>query len=201
LIFKKSYPNRLIPNKNDKMINIQPEILKHFLGHWISKDTPLKEADNYLNPMAIDVKRLSGFSNNKIPGSAVKDLNICILQKYKKSLGAHWIEGSSGIKPQWYQFQYDNSRQHFFMRIGDLHNYSDKYTKPSGSTNEYKFTLIIIHVPLNSNFFHFEFKFLDKDSEEIKKIEEKGWTKAISASIMDHVQHCALFNPEIVETP
>ena len=94
-----SYPKRLIPTNQDKFIAINYLIEPHLLGKWLEDDLNLKDPDGKLNAAVVDLKRLPGFSTNKIPESRRSDLNFKIKDEFKGIYNAAWVEGTNGLRP------------------------------------------------------------------------------------------------------
>jgi hypothetical protein len=70
------YPARLIPKKNYQLISEEMLDAAHLLAKWVDSNVQLRDEDGKLSQSAIDVKRIPGFSSNKIPDSVVSDLQI-----------------------------------------------------------------------------------------------------------------------------
>jgi hypothetical protein len=151
-----TYPNHLIPTKELLIISHEDIDKSHYIGVFVDRDKKLKDDDGYLNGGVIDLARIPGFSNNKIPNSIPEDLNIKFKPDFIKTYTAEWIEGEDGITPLNDHFEV-NDRQHYFLIISDIDDYSDEYyNPPTDLSTHYVFTVRVIHKPLKANYWHFE---------------------------------------------
>jgi len=147
-----------------------------------------------LNPSAIDIDRIPGFSTNSIPHSKKHHLFIKFNEDVKKTYNADWKEGNDGLYPTKESYEIVSTRKIFFIPLLKLHGYKGKYHNPPEKTDKaaLEFTLKICHKPLVSNFWHFEFLVVDAAGNEIKG-NGKGYRKTVYSSIRDKIQDIAVF--------
>ena len=186
------YPTHLLPSKNLPIIQLQDLDNTHYLGKWVESSIPLKDPDGKLSAGAIDVKRIPGFSTNKIPGSIPCNLNIEIKKDFQSIYLSPWLPGDIVQRPSKKEYNIDNTRQHYFFLIGKLNGLAGDYENPPGSKTQYKFNLEVCHKPLCSNYWHFEFKVI-ADGVEIVNMSAK-WKKLIYSTIRDTIQESSVFH-------
>jgi hypothetical protein len=89
-------------------------------------------------------------------------------------------------------FGFDKTRQHYFLKIGKIDGYHDTYNNPPDKkTIDYTFTLRVVHRPLMSNYWHFEF-LIETEHGDLQY--NSKWQKLICSSIRDHIQQVAIFS-------
>lgn len=190
-----NYPLHLVPTQNDTLIEIGETHNNHLLGIWVDSNVRLKDSDGKLSAGAIDLERIPHFSTNKIPNSIITDLNICFKSEVKDKYATLWDEGNNGIMPNENEFEFIDNRQHYFIKIEEIHNFIGEYINPPPPDKKqktYKFTLKIIHKPLVANYWHFEF-IIYADGQELKNA--KGiWKQLLCSSIRDKIQEVAKFH-------
>lgn len=186
------YPLRLIPTSEFKKISDTKSIQTHYLGKWVEGANLFKDEDGKLSPAAIEVKRIPGFSTNKILHSKKCDLNIQFIKEVSGIFNAGWEEGQAGLFPSLLDFQIDSTRKHYFVKISDIDGYTDKYHNPPGKTDdEFMFTVKVVHKPLMANYWHFELS-IDTAHGKIESA-KSAWQKVICSSIRDRIQEKAIF--------
>ena len=188
----KVYPTYLVPKKSDKILNNNEIPKLDFLGVWVETDEDLEDENKNLKAEFINVHRLPHYSTNKIPPSHISDLSLSFYEEYKKLYTAVWKEGEEGINPLPDHFEFSTSRKYFFMKIEDINNYKSTYERVDKKNQQFEFTLSILHKPLVSNLWHFEFSIKTPDGE-LKKIDKKGYSNLIGASIRSHIRKIAKF--------
>jgi len=102
-----------------------------------------------------------------------------------------WTTGEDGKYPDKNQYVFDRGRKHYFLRIGDFHNYKNTYQHASKKGNAFEFSLKIVHKPLIANFWHFEFATHSEHGEVVDT--SAAWKKLICSSILDRIQEKAFF--------
>jgi hypothetical protein len=189
------YPSRLVPTKKYKLISNNASVNSHHLGKWVAGNITLKDTDGTLNPEAIDVDDIPGFSTNKIPKSTISDLDIVIHSEYKKSYNCAWEEGTAGIRPDKSHFYLDMSRQKYYIKVSSVDGFSQEYLSTDKNPKTLTFVLKVCHAPLIVNYHHFEFKVF-ANGVEIKRGKTKtGYKRIICALIRAKVQSVAVFDP------
>ena len=164
----------------------------HFLAKWVDANIILKDPDGKLNPSAIEIKRIPGFSTNKIPSSKPSDLDIEIKEDYKVQFLSPWTEGAHGKCPSKEEFIIDNTRQHYFLMIGNINGLVGQYENPPGKEDKkYKFELQVSHRPLECNYWHFEFIVIANGVEITNA--NSGWKKLICSTVIDRIQEVSIF--------
>ena len=178
-----TYPLRLVPLSQFSIISHQTLNNSHYLGKWVESSIPLIDEDGKLNPSAIDIKRIHGFSTNKIPKSKRRDLSIVFNEDFLNIYTNQWIEGTDGVIPLKNHFEIDKTRQYYFIQISKIDGYNGTYHNPPNKIDvSFNFRVEIVHKPLVANYWHFEFKVI-AENEEIDTINSKAWRKAICSSI------------------
>jgi hypothetical protein len=176
-------------------------VTTHYLGKWAETlkegiEIPLKDTFGQLNIHLIEVKRIPGFSTNKIPASKKRDLYLEFTEKqYNSMYGAAWSEGQEGLVPHKTHYDFTIKRKLYFIPIKQIHDFKGEYrngNNPAGAP-ALQFTVQVIHKPLLSNYWHFEFKVLDNLMTEIITA-NSAWKKQICSSISSKVQEIAIFN-------
>jgi hypothetical protein len=182
------YPKHLIPTKDLKLISASDLNPQHHIGVWIKSDVILRDDDGRLNGSAVDLKKIPHYSNNKIPDSIPRDLNIEFDGDYKKAYLVAWKEGDEGILPQNEHFKYEDNRSHYFVQVSDISEYTDTYQK---NETEYSFHVNLKHCPTVSNYWHFEFSIMSEGNEV--DYSKKKWINDICASIRGNIVQKAKF--------
>src|ERR1700733_9204709 len=170
------YPQWLIPKKEYPILSSNEIDELDYLSKWVGRNLRLKDSDGKLNPAAIDIHDLPHFSTNKIPGSKLIDLYINFHKPFADYYRRLWAEGDPGIIPPNNHFFFDLRRQYYFIQVGQINGFAQPYPKviKGNVTKELKFTLGVIHMPLISNYWHFEFELSDENGK-IERLENKGW--------------------------
>lgn len=185
------YPLYLIPQEEDKIFSIEEIDKSHHLARYVEGSIELKNGHR-LSSEAVDIAQLPGFSTNKIPPTQLEDLNIFFLPDYNKIYREHWEEGEKGVLPPNEHFSYDTNRNFFLMQILDIEGYSSSVIRADKKNTPFNFTLCILHTPLISNFWHFEF-YIKGEEGEIARIEKRGYRNAIGANIRSRIISIAKF--------
>lgn len=186
------YPSRLLPKRSYKIIPPNRIDNRHILLRRVEDlDLELRDADNKLNPKAVNTKEFPGFSTNKNPKSKTEDLRIIFKDDFKKAYTSAWVEGSKVSKPPPNTF-FIKEVQFFSFTIGAINGFSqevnDLNSKP---VVVHKFTISIVHRPLNANYWHFEFE-IDANGKPMKKLGEKpAWHKTVASIILDQLLEIA----------
>jgi hypothetical protein len=182
------YPEYLIPYRNLRILLESELDPNHHIGIWVDKDVQLKDENNRLNGGAINLHHIPHFSNNKIPHSAIRDLNIKFNDNVKNLYSTLWVEGTDGIMPNQGEFFFEDDRNHYFIKISDINGYTDTYEK---SDTTYTFTVNLVHKPTTANYWHFEFK-ISSDGNEVDYNGRK-WVNDIIGSIRGNLVKKAIF--------
>lgn len=186
------YPVHLVPTNNLKIISQSELDLSDYLGKWVDGSVQLKDADGRLNAGAIDINRIPGFSTNKIPNSTVLDLSIEFEKQYSHLYIKSWHEGDDGIIPDVNHFQFNQDRNHYFLKIQDIQFSSEYFNPPDRTGTTYKYTVKVEHKPLVSNYWHFELVVTSPDHLIISA--SGAWRRLICSGIRDRIQEKAVFN-------
>lgn len=178
------YPQRLLPDKYFKIINQFDET--EILCRWTKY--PLKDETGRLSALAVDEKRLPGYSTNKIPPSATDDILIAF---YNQAIQNEiWNEGDEPISVDHSDFYYDLDRKYFFITISDVNNFEGQYPYPySTELNQFtfRFKVLVKHAPLKVNYSHCEFEiiFFDQNGKETTQPSKNSLQKVVLATIRD----------------
>jgi hypothetical protein len=188
-----TYPLRLLPKQDFTVLgdaDINPD---HFLGKWVVTFEGIQNEDGKLDASAIDLKRIPGFSSNKIPESLASDLNIAFNEGYPAIYNAPWSEGATALLPDDGHFQILKNRTHYFIKISEINGFSGSYYNPPDDNRTiYNFTVNIVHKPLMANYWHFEI-FISSPDHKIVSSDGK-WRQLICSSIRDRIQEIAVFD-------
>lgn len=186
------YPARLLAKQGDLLLSSKQIDGEHYLGKWVDAAIILKESDGKLSQEAIDVKRIPGFSCNKIPESTSFDLTIKFIDEFAHIYNADWQVGTDGIVPDDAHFQIIQDRQLYYFKVKNINGFTDTYQNPPDKTeNKYVFTVVIVHKPLASNYWHFEFEI--QSNHNIIGNTSSAWKKLVCSTIRDRVQEIAVF--------
>jgi hypothetical protein len=161
------------------------------LGAWVSEDIALKDKGGKLDAGAIDLKRIPGFSTNKIPKSKKRDLYIRIKKEFEDRYLSEWLGKVDGKYPAEGEYEFLATRQLYFIRIGDFNNLSGEYQHPNDKNKKCSFQLKVVHKPLMANYWHFEFHVNSTHGAILKT--KADWQKVICAAIRGQVQEKAVF--------
>src|SRR5258706_1649374 len=71
----------------------------HFLGIWVDPSIRLKDEDGKLNLSAINIKRIPGFSTNKLPPTNKWYLNIQFKKEFSNPYLNEWNKDEDGVYP------------------------------------------------------------------------------------------------------
>lgn len=129
----------------------------HYLGKFVESNIRLKDSDGTINGGAVDVNRIPGFSTNKIPDSVPEDLNIKFKDTHRNNYVVEWYPGINGIMPPNDHFDIIDDTRYYFLRIEDIEFSDGSYKHADNLNKDYNFSLKVIHKPLVSNYWHFEF--------------------------------------------
>jgi hypothetical protein len=183
---------RLIPKSQSSLLSRQELDKDHHLAVWVDKEIRLKDEDGKLNPAAIQIKRIPGFSTNKVPPSKKWYLNIQFHSAFTNLYRTLWNEGEPGVYPEKNHFTFNRKRNCYYLKIADMDQYKDLYQYPANSENNFEFELGIIHQPLIANYWHFEFE-VNSQHGKVEK-GDKGWQKLVCSMVRDRVQDKAKFS-------
>lgn len=193
LKMKRNYPQHLLPSKDHTLISTINLDSTHYLGKWVESEVTLKDADGKLSASAIEIRRIPGFSTNKIPESKKSDLKIKIKKDFEYPHLNNWVEGTVVERPKKTEFEIVNSRKCYFIPIGRINGFRGEYENvATKSNNKQEFELQVCHKPLNANYWHFEFKIL-ANGIEITNV-SSAYKKLICSFITDHIQEIAVFD-------
>lgn len=187
-----TYPLRLIPKKNDPLI--ESFFPNEYLVRGVNEKYALRDETGQLSALAIEEIRIPGYSTNKIPPSLSEDINIILLNT-AKSLQP-WNPGDDVYMPEDNEFTINTNRQKFFIRIVDICGYEGKYPFPANEKkNKFNFIVSVIHKPLKSNYAHFELQisYFDSQNKSQSKTSKKS-QKLINATIRSKLIEIAQFN-------
>ena len=195
------YPERLYPKRNYK--NITKLNQDYLLCRWTAPDLIIKGEDEKLNAEAFNHKDIPGFSTNIIPESEIED---CYIEFVSKELiakyTAKWNEGDASLLVPENDFNYNTKRGYFLVKIEHINEHEDDYDFPPATepkSEKFKFKVYVRHVPLVSNYFHFELEVIDiRTGKVITKI-DKPWQKLISHSIRTQICRVAKFSIDSFE--
>ena len=161
------------------------------MGVWVPDDIVLKDNGGKLDAGAINLKRIPGFSTNKIPKSKKWDLFIQIKEDFEEKYLAKWPGKTDGLYPGKGEYEFLVTRQLYFLKIGHFNNLSGEYAHPNDKNKKFNFKLKVVHKPLMANYWHFEFQ-VDSDHGTVVKTKAE-WQRLICANIRGHVQEKAIF--------
>ncbi len=164
----------------------------HFLGIWVDPSIRLKDEDGKLNLSAINIKRIPGFSTNKLPPTKKWYLNIQFKKEFSNPYLNEWNKDEDGVYPLRDHYDFITDRGHYFLKAREINGAEGGYTYPVDSQNSFTFTLFIVHKPLVSNFWHFEFD-ITSPHGRIEKT-SAAWHKLICSVIIDTIQEKAVFS-------
>ena len=145
---------------------------------------------------AIDIDRIPGFSTNIIPKSRKEHLFIDFKQDFKKEYTLEWNIGDSGLIPPKLSYDVLWERKRYFIPLLKIHGFKGKYNPHPNKENAplIEFELKVVHKPLISNYWHFEFAIFGKDGEIKGASKGKGYRNTIYSSIRAELQEIAIFN-------
>ena len=187
---RNQYPDHLIPKSDFPIISLIDDA--DYICRWVDGKIQLKESDGKLNPGAIVVERIPGFSTNKIPHSIPSDLYIVFPKESLEKYGKEWQPGIDGEKPDEGEYSIDDTRNYFLVRTSDINKYAENYQNPQNPDELLSFTVYLIHKPLVSNYWHFELSVKDAQNNEIKNAGAK-WKKSVCSTIRSRMQDTAVF--------
>jgi hypothetical protein len=185
-----NYPLHLIPSIDAKIISEIDE--KHHLAVYVetNDEIPLVDAAGKLNRSLIKPV-IPGFSTNKIPSSLNSDLQIAFNDDVKKHYRQDWQEGVLCERPPNEHFHYVPTRKLYYLPIGQINNFTDKYRAPEAAIDS-RFRVRVVHKPLIANFWHFELEVLDAAETPIK-YSTSVWKRPIFSVILDQIHNMAVF--------
>lgn len=169
------YPKRLLPKLHYKKISWH-EILKNFYLIHFTDSKDIKDPETEKLKLEHVVRRtghLRDYSTNLLGIFLVDDiywsLQNCEDGEYYKD---EWVEGTKVKVPKVPdEFNRDETRGYFFLRIGDCHNevvqFEDSATKYSHLVCK------VLHTPTNANFWHFSLRWFF-DEQELE-----SWSKGV----------------------
>ncbi|MCF8420353.1 MAG: hypothetical protein K9G63_15845 [Melioribacteraceae bacterium] len=157
------YPARLLPQKNCIIIkNIDPT---HHLIRGVDFTDEIFDDDGELQADAIELKRVPGFSTNKIPFSVIDDIKFRVTNGEKNK---YWNPGDDPAVISDEDYEYLPDRKFFFLKISDIYAVDAKATRyDQKKKHEYEVNLEITvsHKPTISNYWHCEFDLFYKDND------------------------------------
>ncbi len=187
------YPKHLIPTEKSQIILSTAFNEGQRLAKWVAPGIQLKNTDGKLNPSAVEIKRIPGFSTNCIPYSKKEDLFIQFKTEYKEKFNSPWVSGGKGELPPNDSFEIDPTRGIYYIPILQIHGFKEKYNNPPDKIYpKYEFELKVCHKPLVANYWHFEFQVFDNNGDLIDNM-KTGWRKLICSSIRDRLQEIVKF--------
>lgn len=162
------YPNRLLPQPTFKRITYNEILDDHFLIHFTETKDNRDPEDGKLKIEAVVryTDHLRDYSNNLLGVFLIDDiywqLQPCENKVYYMS---EWDLESEVERPNIpNDFQRNEQRGYFFLRIGDFHN----KVVPSNIENEVGPVCILLHTPTNCNFWHFSLRWFF-NGEDLQK--------------------------------
>lgn len=186
------YPTHLLPDITYLIITDIEAISHHFMGKYVETDAAdLTDNTGKLDISFIERKRIPGFSMNKIPESIQNDLNLKIQPGFEYH-NDDWMPGDSASVPALHEFQVVTNHKHYYLPIGEIHNYTDKYFGPNENDNpSFEFRVKVVHRPTKCNYWHFELHLSSPDHEIMAN--KGAWRKAIHSAIADRISEIAIF--------
>lgn len=186
------YPKHLVPLLGNGQIEEFEDT--DFLGVWVESEQSLKAPDGTLNPAIIEIKRLPGFSMNKLPSSLPEDLLIKVHKDFKDKYLGKWDCSKEGLAPADNEYELNTSRKIYFLRLLNVHLYSESYQAPNPNlSGNYKFELHVKHDPLSCNYWHFELHIYDLNAQKYITDVSKAWKKLVCSAVRDHFSNIARF--------
>jgi hypothetical protein len=178
-----------LPKQNFILITSDQLNPQHYLGKWVDAEMQLKDNDGKLNQDAIEIKRIPGFSTNKLPQSKIRDLFIKFINT--SIYNGSWQVGEKSQRPKSSDYEYKTDRNYYFLKIEDFISYSDAYEHSSKKNYKFEFQLKIVHKPLISNYWHFEFDVQSFHGNITN--DNAAWKRIVLSSIRDRIQEKSIF--------
>lgn len=167
-----SYPNRLLPQPNYIKISNCTELLNCFLIRHTSSKEVIDIVTNKLKQelVVLQTDHLRDYSNNLLGIFELDDIYWSIqANENKERLIASWENGVEVTVPAVpFDFSVDYSRGYFFLEISKCH----EKVVPFEDATSTVVKCILIHTPINSNFWHFSLRWLC-DGVDSTKLENK----------------------------
>ena len=199
------YPTQLLPKSNYKKIGQLHEgiLIRHTSDKDIIDDFgQLKE--RYIT---LQTDHLRDYSTNLIGKGKYEIKDIVIKINAKSENGyfvALWKEGTEVKEPVYTKdFELDEQRGYFFLDIEELAEAPVSYKYLDEEING---ECVVIHTPVNSNFWHCSIRWILEDGTDLHKLKRKqrrSESRALLAAAKRLISQKAFFNienyPEIKE--
>lgn len=157
----------------------------------VRSNIPLLDEHGNLSPLAIEIKRLPGYSTNKIPDSKSCDTQIAFASHCKSKYNRNWHGKKRGIYPSRLDYTLDLNGKQFFIPIRLIDNYSEAISTAAKPVQTKHFRVKVVHKPTWTNYSHCELFIFDVSTGNEIRYESKGWRHAVLSSIRDKVQEIA----------
>ena len=190
------YPTHLLPKANYKFIEWAAWLEDCYLVRH-TPDTDLKDPDteklrlDYIVPQH-GTSQMRDFSTNLL-GTFTKEDCFWKIEGDRKSyyLFDLWSTGEAVVAPVWGKdFQKDESRGMFFLKIGDIVEQVVPYQ--IGGKDDFTAVCKVKHTPNRSNFWHFSVRWFNQDGD-IYPDQRGNWIDrmlktAIKTIVMEHAR-------------
>jgi len=137
------------------------------------------------------LKELPGYSTNKVPYSKPHDTQVEFISKRKPEFIRNWYGKKRGLRPKRGDYKRDYEKQHFFIPIGLIDDYTDSIVVASKPARTVYFRVKVRHRPTYSNVSHCELVIQDDATGNEIRYESKGWKNAVMSSVRTKVQDIA----------